>query len=234
MASFGEGLTYALLGGTAEMGRGIQERGKEDRAASVRQKRETALANIKAANEATMQTRREEEAERGRQATAEEKRLDREAQAEKSKLDREARGEQARLDRESRERIAAQKDADPLGSEDPIEGQADAYANERVKEQAGWFETDAKSFKDFGGSRAKAREFYRNEFLQGRTGGQPTGGDSGQTTETRTPPTSDVESGYSAIQTRLIDAVREKNPNATDEQIVAALKNNEKYSKYFD
>lgn len=223
MADVGGILTQALLGGTAEAGRGMQRRQGEDRASSVKAKRDQALESIRAGNEAKMQTRKEEEAERGRAAKAEE-----------SRLDREARSEQSKLDRESREKIASEKNADPLGGEDNESMAADDYAEQRVKEQAGFFETDATSFKDFGGSRAKAKEFYRNEFLQGRSGEGQQQPKSGLTSEKVTTETKTEETSYSPVQTRLIDAVREKNPNATDEQIIAALKNNDKYSKYFE
>lgn len=69
------------------------------------------------------------------------------------------------------ERVAEPGEAAPLSMDpDELEFQAGEYADNRVKEQAGWFSLDSSDFADYGGSREKAREAYRQEFVAGRTG----------------------------------------------------------------
>lgn len=218
------GLTQALLGGVAGVGQGMQTRQAEgqkqeglDRRAALQSSRDTAIANIKAQSTAATEASEATEAKAGRDFKASE-----------SKLTREGKAAEGVLDRASREKIAGSKDTTPEFDQEGAD--ADVYADERVSEQAGWFESDEESFKDFGGSKTKAKEFYRTEFLQGRSGtGTDTGGQT--TTPSVTKTTKSVD--FNPTQTKIMDAVRQKYPDATDEQIIEAVKDDARYSKYF-
>lgn len=66
--------------------------------------------------------------------------------------------------------------------------EADDYADERVKELAGFWSLDKSDFSEFGGSRESARQHFRKEYLDGNAG---TGLDS--------PPSSATEGGGSGV-----------------------------------
>nr|UVX62846.1 MAG: hypothetical protein [Bacteriophage sp.] len=100
----------------------------------------------------------------------------------------------------------------------------DAYAKKRVDEKAGLLSSDKEDFKEYGGSRAKAEEAFRQEYRanQGK-------GESG--TKAEAPPAD--QSLYTPQQQALIGKVKAKYPDASDEEIVSALKSNPKTAAAF-
>lgn len=128
---------------------------------------------------------------------------------------------------------------------------AEAYAEKRISETSGLFSSDAKDFKDFGGSRTKAKEFFKKEFLDGKAAGNPDEAtrpetepaDTTRTTE-QNPTAADSDprmqplagqqnSGLSSEAQYIFDQVKKANPNASDDQIIEALRSNQQYAKYF-
>lgn len=99
----------------------------------------------------------------------------------------------------------------------------DAYAKKRVEEKAGLFSSDKEDFKDYGGSRAKAEEAFRQEYRANQ------GKESAPKAEA--PPAD--QSLYTPQQQSLISKVKAKYPDASDEEIVSALKSNPKTAAAF-
>lgn len=97
----------------------------------------------------------------------------------------------------------------------------DAYAKKRVDEKAGLLSSDKEDFKEFGGSRTKAEEAFRQEYRanQGKS-------------QEATPEAADKPL-YTPQQQALIGKVRAKYPDASDEEIVSALKSNPKTAAQF-
>lgn len=104
----------------------------------------------------------------------------------------------------------------------------EAYAKKRVDETAGLLSSDKEDFKQYGGSRAKAEEAFRQEYRdkQGKGGGDDT------VSKAATPAAAD-QSLYTPQQQALIGKVRAKYPDASDEEIVSALKSNPKTAAQF-
>lgn len=125
---------------------------------------------------------------------------------------------------------------------------AEAYAEKRISETAGLLSTDAKDFKEFGGSRTKAKEFFKKEFLDGKASGdeatrpETEAADTSDTVEKnptpadRSPmqqPAQQKNTALSSEAQYILNQVKQANPNASEEQIIEALRGNEMYAKYF-
>lgn len=125
-----------------------------------------------------------------------------------------------------------------------LEADADKYAKQRVGELSGILTSDKEAFKDYGGSRAKATEHFRKEFMEGRGGG---GGEddtpaapAGNAPVPQQPQRQqtqqqeqDITSGMNATQASLFTQAKAALPDATDEQILEALMSDQRYAKYF-
>lgn len=101
----------------------------------------------------------------------------------------------------------------------------DAYAKKRVDEQAGLLTSDKDDFKDYGGSRTKAEEAFRKEYRsnKGRS----------DTAMAEAEPEAADKAIYTPQQQSLIGKVKAKYPDASDEEIVSALKSNPKTAAAF-
>lgn len=101
----------------------------------------------------------------------------------------------------------------------------DAYAKKRVDEKAGLLTSDKDDFKDYEGSRTKAEEAFRKEYRSNK-------GRSDSAMASAEPEAADKPL-YTPQQQSLINKVKAKYPDASDEQIVEALKANDKTSAAF-
>lgn len=101
----------------------------------------------------------------------------------------------------------------------------DAYAKKRVDEKAGLLTTDKEDFKDYGGSRTVAEEAFRKEYRSNK-------GRSDSAMASAEPEAAD-KTIYTPQQQSLIGKVRTKYPDASEEEIVAALKANPKTAAAF-
>lgn len=101
----------------------------------------------------------------------------------------------------------------------------DAYAKKRVDEKAGLLSTDKEDFKDYGGSRTKAEEAFRQEYRSNK-------GRSDSAVASAEPEAVDKEI-YTPAQQSLIGKVKAKYPDASDDEIVSALKSNPKTAAAF-
>jgi len=101
----------------------------------------------------------------------------------------------------------------------------DAYAKKRVDEKAGLLSSDKDDFKDYGGSRTKAEEAFRQEYRSNK-------GRSDSAMASAEPEAAD-KSIYTPQQQSLIGKVKAKYPDASDEEIVSALKSNPKTAAAF-
>lgn len=132
-------------------------------------------------------------------------------------------------------------DADTRSSKAQRESDAAAYAKKRVSEQAGLLSSDKEDFKEYGGSRAKAEEAYKQEYLNKNKGGGGGGGGSNEELPGSGPKfqegadlaTKEAEKGYTANQQAMIARVKEKYPDLSDDQIAAAIRANPKYAPRF-
>lgn len=127
-------------------------------------------------------------------------------------------------------------DADTKSSKAQRESDAAAYAKKRVGEQAGLLSSDKEDFKDYGGSRTKAEEAYKQEFLSKNKGGggdEELPGSGPKFQEGADLATAEAEKGYSANQQAMIARVKEKYPDASDDQIAAAIRANPQYAPMF-
>lgn len=115
------------------------------------------------------------------------------------------------------------------------ETEAAAYAKKRVKEQAGLLSSDKEDFKEYGGSRAKAEEAYKQEYLNKGKGGsnEELPGSGPKFQEGADMATKEANTGYSANQKAMIARVKEKYPDASDDQIAAAIRANPQYAPMF-
>lgn len=115
------------------------------------------------------------------------------------------------------------------------ETEAAAYAKQRVKEQAGLLSSDKEDFKEYGGSRAKAEEAYKQEYLNKGKGGsdEELPGSGPKFQEGADMATKEANAGYSANQKAMIARVKEKYPDASDDQIAAAIRANPQYAPMF-
>lgn len=115
------------------------------------------------------------------------------------------------------------------------ETEAAAYAKKRVSEQAGLLSSDKEDFKEYGGSRTKAEEAYKQEYLNKGKGGSneelPGSGPKFQAGADMA--TKEAEAGYSANQKAMIARVKEKYPDASDADIAAAIRANPQYAPMF-
>lgn len=126
-------------------------------------------------------------------------------------------------------------DADTKSSKAQRETEAAAYAKKRVGEQAGLLSSDKEDFKDYGGSRAKAEEAYKQEYLNKGKGGsnEELPGSGPKFQEGADMATKEANAGYSANQKAMIARVKEKYPDASDDQIAAAIRSNPQYAPMF-
>ena len=126
-------------------------------------------------------------------------------------------------------------DADTKSSKAQRETEANTYADQRIKEKAGLLSSDAEDFKDYGGSRAKAKEAYKQEYLNKGKGGsnEELPGSSPKFQEGADMATKEANAGYSANQKAMIARVKEKYPDASDDQIAAAIRSNPQYAPMF-
>lgn len=127
-------------------------------------------------------------------------------------------------------------DADTRSSKSQREADAAAYAKKRVSEQAGLLSSDKEDFKEFGGSRAKAEEAYKQEYLNKNKGGgsnEELPGSGPKFQEGADLATKEAEKGYTANQQAMIARVKEKYPDLSDDQIAAAIRANPKYASRF-
>lgn len=116
------------------------------------------------------------------------------------------------------------------------ETEAAAYAKKRVNEQAGLLSSDKEDFKDYGGSRTKAEEAYKQEYLSGKSKGgskEELPGSGPKFQEGADLATKEAEKGYTANQQAMIARVKEKYPDASDDQIAAAIRANPQYAPMF-
>ena len=102
----------------------------------------------------------------------------------------------------------------------------DAYAKKRVDEKAGFLSSDKDDFKEYGGSRTKAEAAFREEYRKNK-------GKSDEVVEAAADPGQADAPVYTPAQQSLIGKVRAKYPDASDEQIVQALKANPKTASQF-
>lgn len=115
------------------------------------------------------------------------------------------------------------------------ETEANTYAEQRIKEKAGLLSSDAEDFKEYGGSRAKAKEAYKQEYLSKGKGGsnEELPGSGPKFQEGADMATKEANAGYSANQKAMIARVKEKYPDASDDQIAAAIRANPQYAPMF-
>lgn len=116
------------------------------------------------------------------------------------------------------------------------ESEAAAYAKKRVSEQAGLLSSDKEDFKEYGGSRAKAEEAYKQEYLKSKGKGgsnEELPGSGPKFQEGADMATKEAEAGYSANQKAMIARVKEKYPDASDADIAAAIRANPQYAPMF-
>lgn len=116
------------------------------------------------------------------------------------------------------------------------ETEANTYAEQRVKEKAGLLSSDAEDFKEYGGSRTKAKEAYKQEYLKGKSkggGDEELPGSGPKFQEGADLATKEAEKGYTANQQAMIARVKEKYPDASDDQIAAAIRANPQYAPMF-
>lgn len=117
-----------------------------------------------------------------------------------------------------------------------LEADADKYAKQRVGELSGILTSDKEAFKDYGGSKAKATEHFRKEFLAGRTGGGED--DSGPVEEKGTPAPKekggdDITSSMNPTQASLFKQAKAAAPGYSDEEVLQALVSDQRYGKFF-
>lgn len=126
-------------------------------------------------------------------------------------------------------------EADTKASKAQRETDAAAYAKKRVGEQAGLLSSDKEDFKDYGGSRTKAEEAYKAEYLNKNKGGsnEELPGSGPKFQEGADLATKEAEKGYTANQQAMIARVKEKYPDASDDQIAAAIRSNPQYAPMF-
>lgn len=126
-------------------------------------------------------------------------------------------------------------DADTRSSKAQRESDAAAYAKKRVSEQAGLLSSDKEDFKEYGGSRAKAEEAYKQEYLNKNKGGsnEELPGSGPKFQEGADMATKEAEKGYTANQQAMIARVKEKYPHMSDADIAAAIRANPKYAQRF-
>lgn len=127
-------------------------------------------------------------------------------------------------------------DSDTKASKAQRESDAAAYAKKRVSEQAGLLSSDKEDFKDYGGSRTKAEEAYKQEYLNKNKGGggdEELPGSGPKFQEGADLATKEAEKGYTANQQAMIARVKEKYPDASDDQIAAAIRANPQYAPMF-
>lgn len=126
-------------------------------------------------------------------------------------------------------------ESDTKASKAQRETDAAAYAKKRIGEQAGLLSSDKEDFKDYGGSRTKAEEAYKQEYLNKNKGGsnEELPGSGPKFQEGADLATKEAEKGYTANQQAMIARVKEKYPDASDDQIAAAIRSNPQYAPMF-
>lgn len=125
-------------------------------------------------------------------------------------------------------------DSDTRSSKADRKAEADAYAKKRVNEQAGLLSSDKEDFKEYGGSRTKAEEAYRQEFLnKGKSSASVSNEELPGSGEKFQKGADEASKGYSANQKAMIAKVKQKYPDASDEQIVSAILSNPQYAPMF-
>lgn len=127
-------------------------------------------------------------------------------------------------------------EADTKASKAQRETEANTYADKRINEKAGLLSTDAEDFKEYDGSRSKAKEAYKQEYLNKNKGGgsnEELPGSGPKFQEGADLATKEAERGYTANQQAMIARVKEKYPDASDDQIAAAIRSNPQYAPMF-
>jgi len=127
---------------------------------------------------------------------------------------------------------------------------AKSYADSRVKEMSGFLTSDKEAFKDYGGSRAKATEAFKEEYRQGKAGGKgaatddagdaspvaeekASGGEAYADKDPRSKPMSEKPAALGSEAQYILNEVKKANPGASDDQVIEALRANPQYAKYF-
>lgn len=120
--------------------------------------------------------------------------------------------------------------------EETRDAEAKKYAESRVGEKSSFFGSDKEDFADFGGSRTKAMEHYKNEYLSGKAT------DTGAASASSRPAAADMDdrskpakenAGLSSEAKYIFDQVKAVNPDADDGQILQTLSADPRYAKYF-
>lgn len=151
---------------------------------------------------------------------------------------------------------------DPASSQNAL-ADAETFAKNVVSDKTGWFSTDKKDLKEYGGSREAAKEQIKRQWLADHgfdNNGQPlaSGGGGGGKEDTPAAPAGnapvpqqrqqaqqpqrqqaqqqeqqDITSGMNSAQASLFSQAKAALPNATDEQVLEALMSDQRYAKYF-
>lgn len=126
-------------------------------------------------------------------------------------------------------------DADTKASKAQRETDANAYADKRINEKAGLLSSDKEDFKEYEGSRTKAKEAYKAEYLNKNKGdsNEALPGSGPKFQEGADLATKEAEAGYTANQQAMIARVKEKYPDASDADIAAAIRANPQYAPMF-
>lgn len=120
----------------------------------------------------------------------------------------------------------------------------DKYVKARLGETSGWLSSDAEDFKQYGGSRTKAEQAFRDEYRAQNGGGakpQPMAerGKAAAAPEVNQEATGSVTPAQtaapqmSANANAILDAARKANPGVADADLINALSASEQYGKYF-
>lgn len=124
------------------------------------------------------------------------------------------------------------------------DAKANKYAQDRVSEMSSLFSSDKESFKDYGGSKTKALEHFKQEYKDGKSadlsgGSAPVEASSGNSDgkapgdlDPRSRPAKEAPA-LSSEAKYIFDQVKAANPDADDGSILQALQNDQRYSKYF-
>lgn len=116
------------------------------------------------------------------------------------------------------------------------EAKATKYAQDRIGELSSFFSSDKENFKDYGGSKAKALEYFKDEYRSGKAA------DTGEASAPSRPAAADMDdrskpakenTGMSAEAKYIFDQVKAVNPDADDGQILQTLSADPRYAKYF-
>jgi len=235
-----EGLIDAALSGLASGSENIVERAKEARARRYDQEDWQRQSSFTA-----------EQNKQSREAAATESRLSRESTEEQGRLNREASVEQSRLDRESRERIASGKSAPKAGTfkfGEDLEGNVTSIRNtatgevidlnaraKQIIEETPEEEKDEGFFSQLWNSLSTKPNYNRGDDIRETRSISGIAGTKKDESSMASAAagSEEAEKGFSAAQQNAFDLVKQKYPNATDEQIIDALRKNKATSNLF-